>query len=139
MDGMMMTEKMLGERVLGPASLLLRKCDALPERMQSRTREIVNLLVDVDARGSGHGSALMEQVTREADEAGKTLIIIPGPFDQSPLSAEDLAQWYVRRFGFQPIQANPVILARMPGSTPRMLKPVANAAGDAVRTMMEKR
>ncbi len=133
-----MLEKMLGERTLGPASLLLRKCEGLPVHMRARTREITDVWVEDRAqRGSGHGSALLEQVTREADEAGKTLIIIPGAFDDSPMSNEELAQWYVRRFGFQAIQASPVILARMPGSTPRMLKPVATAAADAVRAVME--
>jgi N-acetylglutamate synthase-like GNAT family acetyltransferase len=133
-----MLEKMLGERTLGPASLLLRKCEALPAHMQSRTREIVNLHIKDEGRRSvGHGTALLEQVTREADEAGKVLVLLPEPYDNSPLSVEALTQWYVRRFGFQAIQSNPIMLARMPGATPRMLKPVATAAADAVRVVME--
>ena len=56
-------------------------------------------------------------------DAGVVLVVWPQPFgDDISMSRDQLIDWYGRSFGFQVIQPDPVLMARMPGSTPRMLK-----------------
>jgi GNAT superfamily N-acetyltransferase len=126
MDGL---TPMLGEREFNGARCELVVCAALPERMQSRTRELIALEVPADARRRGMGRELMERVTSEADEHDITLIVMPKPFGElQTMNTHQLTHWYCRRFGFVAFQASPVILlARMPGSTPKFVSPVAGA------------
>lgn len=56
-----------------------------------------------------------------------TLLILVQPTEDSDLGRSQLAAWYAREFGFAPIQAEPMLMARMPGSTPRLLTPIAKA------------
>ncbi len=119
-----------GARTHGPASLRVDDCRALPKSMRPQTREITALQTPADAQQKGHASALMRAVCVEADSADITLILFPQPFGEDiALSGGQLIEWYTRRFGFQQIQAEPPMLARMPGSTPRVLS--AKGAGVA--------
>lgn len=123
MDGMK-----TGDRKLGAATCRIRQCTALPERMRARSRELTALLVQADKRGQGYGTSLVHKVCREADAAGIVLIVFPEPYDGSEWTKEQLVAWYEGNFGFAVIQQQPaVLLARMPGATPRMLSlnPVA--------------
>lgn len=119
-----------GDRKLGPASLRIRQCNALPAHLRSGTRELCDLQTQPDARGQGHAGRLMHKVCAEADAAGLLLILIADRFGDEGLNNDQLCAWYAGRFGFQLLQAEPVrMLARMPGATPRLftLKPVRQA------------
>lgn len=116
-----------GTRTLGDASLTIGVCKALPPEMRPVTRELSELLVPVASRHEGQATRLMHQVCDEADKERITLVLFVDPFDEPDLGRSQLADWYARRFGFIPIQADPLLLARMPGSTPCMLNPIAKA------------
>lgn len=120
-----------GERHVGAASLRVRQCTALPERMRPKTREIVNLETPAAEQGKGYATTLMHKVCREADAAGLVLVLNPHPWgDHVNLSQAQLIDWYERGFGFAIIQHEPMVLmARMPGATPRILtlNPVTEA------------
>lgn len=113
-----------GERKVGPARCRVRQCTALPERMRPRTREVVDVETPFEEQGKGYATTLLHKVCREADAANMVLVLSPQPFgDNINLSKEQLEQWYERSFGFQVIQHQPMVLmARMPGATPRMLQ-----------------
>lgn len=120
-----------GERRVGPATLRVRQCEALPLHMRPKTREIINLETKFEEQGKGYATTLMHKVCREADAAGLVLVLSPQPWvDNINLSQAQLIEWYQRSFGFQPVQAEPMVLmARMPGATPRLLtlNPVTEA------------
>lgn len=120
-----------GERKVGAASCRVRQSNAIPQNMRANVREVVDLEVPVPEQGKGYATTLMHSVCREADKAGIVLMLTPYPYgDHINLSQQQLIDWYTKSFGFQAIQAEPsVLLARMPGSTPRMLtlKPVTQA------------
>lgn len=127
MDGVT-NDTMMGERQFGTARCELDICKALPERMRHRTRELVALRVPEADRRRGLGRELLEQVATEADELGITLILMPISFgDVNAMTSGQLAQWYQRRFGFQAIQAQPIIMVRLPGSSPKFVSPIAAA------------
>lgn len=113
-----------GERRVGPASLRVRQCEALPAHLRLSTREIVSLETVFDEQGKGYATTLMHKVCREADAAGLVLVLVPQPWgDNINLSQTQLMEWYQNSFGFQAIQAEPMVLmARMPGATPRLLE-----------------
>jgi len=120
-----------GERKVGPARCRVRQCTALPERMRAKTREIVDVETPFTEQGKGYATTLLHKVCREADAAGLVLVLSPQPFgDNINLSKDQLIGWYERSFGFAVIQHQPMVLmARMPGATPRMLalNPVTEA------------
>lgn len=122
-----------GLRTLGNATLTIGVCKALPPEMRPQTRELSGLSVPIESRRTGHATALMHDVCCEADEANITLVLFVQPFDDPDLGRTQLAEWYSRRFGFMPIQADPLLMARMPGSTPRYLTSVAKAVAEAVQ------
>lgn len=112
-----------GIRKFGGAQLLIREASFLPAHMRSATREVHKLEVPLpDNRRQGFGTELMHLTCAEADKSGVTLILECEAYGPHPcLETQPLADWYCRRFGFMPIQAKPLLLARMPGSTPRRL------------------
>ena len=120
-----------GDRRLGAASLRIRQCQALPQAMRPRTRELCDLQVPPALRGQGLASALVHKVCAEADAAGLVLVLAVQPFGEAGgLDADALRAWYAERFGFSLLQERPVVMmARMPGATPRLLslRPVAAA------------
>jgi N-acetylglutamate synthase-like GNAT family acetyltransferase len=94
---------------------------AVPVKMRRDIRELHNLFVPEADRGNGYGAQLLHDVCREADEHKLTLLLA---VDADKI--ESMVPWYTR-WGFQPIQAKPLLMARMCGSTPRILKPLAQA------------
>lgn len=112
-----------GYRTCGAARLRVRQCTALPVEMRARTREIHELEVPHDKQHQGYATSLMHKVCREADKQNIVLVLYPQPFgDNIALSRRQLIEWYEGRFGFQCIQAEPVLMARLPGATPRLLQ-----------------
>jgi N-acetylglutamate synthase-like GNAT family acetyltransferase len=112
-----------GNRKEGSAELRIRQCSAFPPHMRERTRELCNLEVPADEQNKGAATALMHKVCHEADEAGMTLVVFVNPFgDNIALSRTQLREWYAKRFGFQVIQDDPCLMARLPGSTPPVMK-----------------
>ncbi len=122
-----------GPRTRGAASLNIGVCKALPKEMQDKTRELSALEVPLHARNEGQATELMHEVCAEADNAGITLVLFVAPFGDIDLSRQQLADWYARRFGFVPIQAEPILMARMPWSTPRVLNGVSQAVVEALQ------
>lgn len=116
-----------GPRTLGDASLTIGVCKALPPDMRPQTRELASLLVPVHKRREGQATALMHQVCEEADKAHVTLVLFVNPFEEPDLGKSQLAAWYAKRFGFIEIQAEPQLMARMPGATPRILSQASEA------------
>lgn len=126
-----MTTPCLGKRRYGAACLELRVSRALPAHMREKTRELRGLATPIEERNKGLATELMGFVTDEADDAGITLVLWVQPFGDVELGRSQLKGWYERRFGFQEIQAEPLMMARMPGSTPRRLNPLAKAMNEA--------
>lgn len=123
-----------GERQLGPAVCRIRRCAALPAKMHDGTREIHKLVVPESVRRQGYGTTLMHRVCREADKAAITLVLFVGAFGrEEDMDDVKLLEWYTSQFGFVVLQGKTddqqMMLARMPGSTPRVLSmnPVARA------------
>ena len=92
---------MLGKRKHESASCELRYSTALPIEFRRLVREVFNVKTDSGMRGKGHGSRLMEAVSKEADKSKKVLMLLP--------DSEKLELWY-NRFGFERVQAEPKIL-----------------------------
>lgn len=116
---------------VGPATCRIRRTVALPANMRERTRELCALEVPASEQGNGYATTLVHKVCRDADRAGIVLVLWPQPWgDNIALSRGQLADWYAREFGFIIIQPDPVLMARQPGATPRLLalKPVAEAS-----------
>ena len=118
-----------GTRSIGPASLRVRRSNALPHDMQASTREIANLEVPAGQQRQGYGTTLMHKVCREADAAGIVLILWPAPYGDAGMNLEQLGTWYADEFGFSAIQTEPMLMARLPDGTPRKLRlsPVVEA------------
>ena len=118
-----------GSRSIGPASLRVRRSNALPHDMQDSTREIANLEVPAGQQRRGYATTLMHKVCREADSAGLVLILWPAPYGDTGMSLDQLAAWYADEFGFAAIQQEPMLMARLPDGTPRKLRllPVVEA------------
>lgn len=118
----------VGARNHEGASLQVRISLALPKRLRERTREITKVHTAEQFQRQGYATELMKAVCEEADRDGITLILWPKPYgDDIALSQAMLMRWY-ERFGFVVIQPEPVLMARMPWSTPVHLKPLAAAA-----------
>lgn len=123
MDGLMKP----GGRRLGPASCVVAMAKGLPKHMQPEVREIQMLQTFVEKQNQGYATSLMHEICREADRAGKILVLFPKPFNNTPIDQEQLIQWY-SKFGFQITQMKPeTLMARPVGSTPRLLKPSGTA------------
>lgn len=119
----------LGKRVFGAASCKLGRTVQVPEHMRDGIVELSGLFCPANQRREGYATALVDQICNEADEAGKVLLLHVAPYAPDAMDKQQLAAWYAGRFGFQPIQAEPLLMARMVGATPRQsLKPVARAA-----------
>lgn len=106
------------------ASCQVRMCEAIPPRIRQSTREIISVDVPENLRRQGMATELLRNVCDEADAHGITLILFVKPFGDGLRPDEDqLASWYVSKFGFTMIQVAPTMLARMPGATPMQFKP----------------
>lgn len=102
----------VGPRTNGPASLSIAVPLSLPPAMRFRVREIVRLRTDEAERGKGHASRLLALICAEADDTATTLFLHVKPDGGLPMTA--LAKLYLGH-GFVPIQAEPLLMTRMPG------------------------
>lgn len=124
-----------GNRKLGPATCRIRQTVAVPAHMRDKVRELASLEVPASEQRKGLATALVHNVCAEADESGIVLLLWPKPWGESQaMTEQQLVDWYSRTFGFQQIQPEPLLMARQPGSTPRMLelRPTARAAMERV-------
>lgn len=117
----------LGAKTFGNASCKLSTTKQLPVDMREHVVQLSHLYCDPEHRGQGDATELVSMVCREADDANKTLLVHVQPYGEIELSRSQLSEWYAKHFGFTPIQAEPLLMARMPGSTPRTLTPIAEA------------
>ena len=130
-----MDELKPGERKHETATLFINLCRAIPQgRMRELTRELSHLEVPLDDRRKGYATQLMHNVCTEADLQGKTLLVFVQPFGDIELSRTQLRDWYAR-LGFMVIQEDPCMMARLPGGTPRTVKPLTQAVGMAIEAM----
>lgn len=97
-----------GRRELGSATCRIAIPTGLPEHMQESAREIIDVTASNPRKG--HATSLLYKVCEEADRTCTTLILTAKPF-QDGMTEEQLITWY-SRFGFIPIQDEPVIMAR---------------------------
>lgn len=112
-----------GRRELGPAALTVAISQAVPAHMQSRTREIIDLIVPAEARRQKLGTMLLNLVCQEADANGITLILVAKPFGEpAAMDVDALRLWY-QRFGFQVIQedAGGPVMARQVHRKPNLI------------------
>lgn len=118
-----------GIRKFGAATCKVGRTVQLPVHMRDRVLEVSALFCPVEQRGQGFACELMHQVCQEADQVGMLLLIHVQPFGEPDMGRTQLATWYATHFGFGPIQPEPLLMARAPGATPRILStPVAQAA-----------
>lgn len=94
-----------GSRTHGPASLKLGYCQIAPPNLRGGLLEISRFTTPKQDRGKGHGTALLQAVCDEADEASKSLILLA--------DSASLAMYY-ERFGFERMQDDPIIMLRAP-------------------------
>lgn len=119
-----------GFRRVGAARCQVREAEMLPVHMRKGTRLITDVYTEPEHAGKGYATTLMHSICREADQMNIMLILQPEPFGHASLPREELEVWYTVRFGFQMIQVDPPLFARMPGGTPRStlrLNPVTQA------------
>lgn len=98
---------------LGPASVRVSYSQAVPAPLRGKVRELSSLSVDATARGQGFARALLDKVILDADQQGLALLVIVEPFDDSPIDAAKLADWY-SRMGFERVQHEPLVMVRTP-------------------------
>lgn len=96
-----------GPRTHRSASCRIAIAEGLPEEMRKVTRELLEFR-SLNPR-KGHASALMHQVTAEADRAWITLLIQVRPFHDSGMTQAQLESFYARH-SFEKIQDTPVVL-----------------------------
>jgi GNAT superfamily N-acetyltransferase len=77
----------------------------------SKVRLLSHVYTDPQHRNQGYATKLLEQITKEADEARITLITEPKAYDDSDFT--DLQPFY-EKHGFVEIQSEPLIMMRSP-------------------------
>lgn len=77
---------------------------------EDNCRLISHVHTMAEHRRKGDASKLMRNVCMEADENGTVLVLEPkAPEHDKPMDDIDLQLWY-RRYGFERIQSEPVVL-----------------------------
>lgn len=119
---------------VGPASCRVRRSLAFPAHMRDGIREVTKVYTPPEHRKQGYATTLMHKVCREADAAGIVLALWPAKYSDGDIDTGALQAWYAREFGFVVIQPEPILMARQPGGTPKVLalKPAASAAHEAM-------
>lgn len=79
----------------------------VPPHLRGRCREVYG--VKALEQGKGHGTALMRKLCDSADSARLCLLLTVDDGNKR------LVAWYAG-FGFTPIQADPLVMARMPAN-----------------------
>lgn len=95
----------VGVRKHASASARIAVPKSLPMHLRARVREIV--AVKSINPGNGEADALLTDICTEATATGTTLMLMVDGGDK-----ERLANWYIRH-GFAPIQAAPLLMARI--------------------------
>lgn len=98
-----------GIRKNGPASLLVRYCQAIDPANRGKVRELVNVKTQAGQRGKGHASELLKTVIQEARDSGIALLVTVKPYGKSKMDMTALQLWY-SRLGFEAIQAEPCVM-----------------------------
>ena len=95
----------VGVRKHASASARIAVPRSLPMHLRAKVRE----LVEVRSGNPGHGEAdaLLASICDEADATKTALMLMVDAGDK-----QRLANWYIRH-GFAPIQAAPLLMARM--------------------------
>ena len=102
---------MPGIRQHKSASLRVAIPEGMPEDLSSQLRELLS--VKSEFKRNGEATALMYQVTSEADFAWMVLFLHVKPFEDG-ITEEQLIKFY-RKFGFEVVQTDPVLLmSRLP-------------------------
>ena len=127
---------MNGKYQRGQASCLVKRSVQVPAEMRDGLREISNLHTPIERRKNGDATELLAALCEEADTHGLVLMLHCKPFGDPELGASQLETWYAK-FGFMAIQDEPRLLARMAGSTPRVLaaNSVTLAVAEAIEAM----
>ncbi len=94
-----------GKRQLGPCTLKLTYSQIVPATLRGGLLEVSQLKTAEEHQRKGYATRLLDEVCAEADKDRKVLVITP---DNAHLTL------FYGRFGFEPIQADPVIMARAP-------------------------
>ena len=94
----------LGKREYSQASCWIRMMADLPSSLQDGVRLIHDLQTPKGMRGKGLGTKILDQVCKEADLDGTTLILMP--------DSDKLEKWY-NGFDFKRVQDNPVLMIRV--------------------------
>lgn len=114
----------IGIRHYENASCKVSICTAIPNQLRTKTREITSVDVPENLRKQGMATELLRNICDEADANEITLLLFVKPFGEGEkMTADQLADWYQNKFGFMVIQPKPMMMARMPHSTPRPFKP----------------
>lgn len=100
-----------GVREHGHATLKVGVAKALPMHLRSQVYEISSVRTEPEYRQRGDASMLLFSTCTDADLAGKFLMVHVQPDGDSPLDRNRLAEFY-SRFGFQPIQGDPLLMVR---------------------------
>lgn len=121
----MKPEPMIGRRTHEKAGLLLAFSKALPAKMRSRTREVLEVYTFGAFRGLGLATKLLEETCEEADRHRLMLIVFPKPYSQVPSEPNvpgetRLISWYVNNFGFEIVQTKPVVMLARPPISAQM-------------------
>lgn len=88
--------------------------DAYPPEVQQVCRELTELYTLPEFRGQGKATELLENVCKEADDAGMSLLIHVKPYDDCKMESVRLQSWYAR-LGFVVFQSKPeVLMCRVP-------------------------
>lgn len=108
----------IGTRQYRQASCRIAIPTGLPDEMKDTVREVLGVMSG--SKRNGEATALMHQITAEADFAWMTLLIHVKPFDDG-MTAEQLEKFY-GKFGFAVIQHEPILMARSPVK-PKIVRP----------------
>lgn len=124
---------MLGKYQHGQASCVLQRSVQIPADMRNGIRELSKLQTPIERRKNGDATQLLHAICEEADTQGIVLMLHVEPFGDPDMGVSQLEAWYAK-FGFMLIQAEPKLMARMVGSTPRVLNanPVTAAVSRAI-------
>lgn len=101
----------LGPRTNGNASCKLSVPVALPLPMRANIIELSAMHTLPANRNKGEATELLLDVCLEADMQRKFLFLAVKPDKDCPLSTTQLANFY-SRFGFLPIQTEPLLMTR---------------------------
>jgi len=113
-----------GVRFYENATCKVSICTAIPNRLRLKTREITHVDVPENLRKQGMATQMLLNVCDEADAHKIVLVLFPKPFGEGvKMDQEQLIRWYSEKFGFSVIQGKPIMMARMPFSTPGVFKP----------------